>query len=390
MKLAKLSLAAIMTVGALSTVNAQPLEDAIKGVDFSGFARYRYHNVENNDVSSGNNDYDLYMKFVAPVTSDLKATIGVTAGGTTDDYYAGGTTEVSTDVRELFFTYTKDALTVKAGKQPIGLPVTSNGYRGNNGTGIIGMYNLGSVTLAGMHFNDTNLDGTGDDVHYNLDSTLGDVPYDFSAKEISGVAAIGSFGYVNAQLWLARVENAVDYLAFLQVDGSIAGLSLKGQVINTKLDENLVGDDEDTGMFYAIQAGYTMDNFTVNAGYINNDDEQPIHGLAEDANSGVIAAGYRLNDDYTYSFVGGEQYFIDASATFGKIGLMAGYAAVSMDDDFYGNDDLNDDSDAREIWGGVSYAYAKNFNTYIKYSDIDADIDDNDQKFLRFEAKYSF
>ena len=46
MNLAKLSLAAIMTVGALSTVNAQPLEEAIKGVDFSGFARYRFHDVE--------------------------------------------------------------------------------------------------------------------------------------------------------------------------------------------------------------------------------------------------------------------------------------------------------------------------------------------------------
>ena len=45
MKLAKISLAALVALGAFSTLNATPLEEAIKDVDFSGFARYRYtHN----------------------------------------------------------------------------------------------------------------------------------------------------------------------------------------------------------------------------------------------------------------------------------------------------------------------------------------------------------
>ena len=42
MKLAKISLAALVALGAFSTLNATPLEEAIKDVDFSGFARYQY------------------------------------------------------------------------------------------------------------------------------------------------------------------------------------------------------------------------------------------------------------------------------------------------------------------------------------------------------------
>nr|WP_086226516.1 major outer membrane protein [Campylobacter sp. P0108] len=43
MKLVKLSLAAIVAAGALTSVaNATSLEEAIKNVDVSGYARYRF------------------------------------------------------------------------------------------------------------------------------------------------------------------------------------------------------------------------------------------------------------------------------------------------------------------------------------------------------------
>ena len=43
MKLTKISLAALVALGAFSSVaSATPLEEAIKNVDLSGFARYRY------------------------------------------------------------------------------------------------------------------------------------------------------------------------------------------------------------------------------------------------------------------------------------------------------------------------------------------------------------
>ena len=42
MKLFKLSLAAVVAAGALSSVSAAPLEEAIKDIDVSGFGRYRF------------------------------------------------------------------------------------------------------------------------------------------------------------------------------------------------------------------------------------------------------------------------------------------------------------------------------------------------------------
>ena len=45
MKLTKVSLAVLVALGAFSSVaSATPLEEAIKNVDLSGFARYRYTN----------------------------------------------------------------------------------------------------------------------------------------------------------------------------------------------------------------------------------------------------------------------------------------------------------------------------------------------------------
>ncbi|WP_024955312.1 major outer membrane protein [Sulfurospirillum arcachonense] len=386
MKLAKLSLAAIMAVGALSTANAQPLEEAIKGVDFSGFARYRFHDVERNDVNTkNNNDYDIGVKLVAPVTEDLKFTTEITAGGSDNesDYKVGGTARSHVDVDKMYFTYTKNALTVQAGRQALGTPVSDNGYRGQKGTGVLAMYNFGTVTLAGAYFNTSDL-GTG----YFGSTKTPNIYNQMDNSEINALAAIASFGPVNAQIWGIRAVDAVDYLVFAQVDGSVANFTFTGQVIQTELDDTLVGTAEDSGTFYGLKAEYKGSNFKVAAVFTDNDEDQGVHAVATDANNDVIAAGWRLadNDYKQVSSTGGQTYGLDGSITFGKIGLMAGFAEWDQDTNAGGNEE-----ELTEIWGGVSYKYSKNFNTYIKYSDVDADnVDSLDQEYLRFEAKYTF
>ncbi len=372
MKLAKLSLAAIMTVGALSTANAQPLEEAIKGVDFSGFARYRFHDVEKDKVNTGNdNDYDVKVKLVAPVTDNLKLTTVFTAGGKNVDYKANkhtkdgkdkndvGSNSYSSDIGKMWFTYKQDALTVTAGRQAIGTPVTDNGYRGDKGDGVVAMYNLGSVTLAAAYFNTTN----------------------YGANEVNALAAIGSFGAVNAQVWYVRVVDSVDHMVFVQVDGKVAGVSLKGQVVNTKL-KNVASSDDDSGTFYALKAGYKMDNFSVNAGYTATDKDMSTHALAKPADTDVIVGGWRLGYNYP-QLADTKVMFLNAGVALGKFGVAAGYAQADI------GSRAADDS-VREMYGKLSYKYAKNFNTYVKYSDLNDKISTNDQKYIRFEAKYSF
>ena len=57
-KIAKISLAAAVAVAGLTTANAQPLEQAIKGVETSGSVVYRYNDI-NSDV---NDSYQLDKK----------------------------------------------------------------------------------------------------------------------------------------------------------------------------------------------------------------------------------------------------------------------------------------------------------------------------------------
>jgi hypothetical protein len=361
MKLAKLSLAAIMTVGALSTMNAANLEDSIKGVNFSGFARYRL-----NDVSDGNpqashksdNDIDVRLKATSKVTDTVSFT-GDVGLRNNNDNGTGATTTGDLELAQAYFTYSEADLMVKAGKQNTATPVTDNGWMGNYGTGVLATYGMGNVSLAGVYYGNTNALG---------------------AEDISGVGAMGSFGVVNAQAWAITTEDTIDALYFGQVDGTVAGLSLTGQVISTTVAG---GGANDTGLFYGVKAGYSMDSFAFNAGYTKNDADQPTYTLSADGSP--IFPGWRLGY-VTANAADAEAMYADGSVSFGKIGVKVGYATATYDVPA----DAVNDTGITEIYTQLSYKVAKNLNTYVKYSDIDEDIDANDQKYFRFEAKYSF
>lgn len=85
MKLAKISLAAAVALGALSTASfAQPLEEAIKGVDVSGYLRYRYNddrysdknNVKDASETSATHQYKVKADFKTPVVNNVAFNLG--------------------------------------------------------------------------------------------------------------------------------------------------------------------------------------------------------------------------------------------------------------------------------------------------------------------------
>jgi hypothetical protein len=365
MKLAKLSLAAIMTVGALSTANAQPLEEAIKNVDFTGMVRYRLNDTNRDAVESDTaaastafNDFDVLGKVTAPVTDNIKFVGAFATNGSYNDNHAAGPDANNLDLRKMFFVYTQDAVTVKAGLQPISTLLTDGGFNGDKGNGVVAMYNLDSVTLASMYFGNSN----------NL-----------AAEEIMGLAAMGSFGAVNAQAWYVTTEQTIDSSLGLQLDGKFAGVSLMGQVFQTTL-QDIAAPAEDKGLWFGVKAGYAMDNFSVNAGYTKNDDDQGTHTLTVDAGN-LVTPGWQMVN-YTENVASAEAMFIDAGVTFGKIGTKIGYATAEF---------KTANTDVSEIYGMVSYKVAKNLNTYAKYSDVsNDDVTTADEQNFRFEAKYSF
>ena len=72
MKLFKLSLAAVVAAGALSSVSAAPLEEAIKDIDVSGFGRYRFQKTDTKP-SAGLKTHDTFHRFTLDV--NFKATL---------------------------------------------------------------------------------------------------------------------------------------------------------------------------------------------------------------------------------------------------------------------------------------------------------------------------
>ncbi|MDY4012255.1 MAG: major outer membrane protein, partial [Campylobacter sp.] len=72
MKLFKLSLAAVVAAGALSSVSAAPLEEAIKDIDVSGFGRYRFQSTDRKPADT-QKSRDTFHRFTLDV--NFKATL---------------------------------------------------------------------------------------------------------------------------------------------------------------------------------------------------------------------------------------------------------------------------------------------------------------------------
>ena len=127
MKLAKISLAALVALGAFSTLNATPLEEAIKDVDFSGFARYRYtHNKAHWNGMPGafnknnaNHNFRFVGTFKAALDDNFFGVLGLRYAASDGSGFNGDTTNTTSSfgVREFYLGYNINNTTITAGKQ---------------------------------------------------------------------------------------------------------------------------------------------------------------------------------------------------------------------------------------------------------------------------------
>ena len=388
MKLAKLSLAAIMAAGAFTYASATPLENAIKGVDVSGYVRYRYYNEDNN-VAGHNTDrhrFTVPVMFKVPVSDKLTAAVAMFAQE--NDYATNGSADAgaygdsSFNLSRMWFNYADNGLDVKLGRQLLKTPYTEGGITGSYGDGLVVMYSpMKNLTLAAATFVKSN---------QTVDGAVGGLA--LNNQNISAIAAIGSVSGVNLQLWGFKVDGVVDSAYFFQASGSVAGLSLKGQYSAVNLSDSAyaalngtVVNGDDSGSFYGVQAAYKLDNFKVGAGYTATGTDNGISVL--DADGGLIKAGKQLYYKTTNAR-DTDVYFVTAGAGFGAYSVGAGYV---------GSNSVSGTTldGANEYYGQVSYKYNKHMNLSAYYSVLDMDgVGDNvsggDNNEFRFEAKYSF
>ena len=259
MKFLKLSLAASVALGAFSTASfAQPLEDAIKGIDVSGYLRYRYNddrydangfNKDSVENSNATHRWKAVADFKAPVADNVAFNFGIlynnesqnvnhgnTYPGTSSGSGSGKDGSFGVSTFNAVITPDSTATTVIIGKQRLATPVTNAGDD-DRGTGILALNSdLEGFTFAAGAFDSWSID----DVHKGYD--LGDNSGTSVTKPLYALAGIygvdTAYGHFGAQLWGFYIQDAVDALGFGELSWNNATFDVALQYALAKLDNS--------------------------------------------------------------------------------------------------------------------------------------------------------
>lgn len=350
MKFLKLSLAASVALGALSTASfAQPLEEAIKGIDVSGYLRYRYNDDRydngngNVNGSSANHQWRAVADFKTPVVNNIALNFGVwydnqnnvnhgkgvngqgeaQGSGTAAIPFAGAGLGSGSDgefgVREFYATITPDstATTIKIGKQLLNTPVT-NAYDGDRGTGILALNSdIPNLTLAAAAFdswaiNEVNAQNSIDiDGNVNLGGSAipGVLSNDYSIDKplyaLAGIYGVDTnYGRFGGQLWGFYIDDAVDALVFGE-------LSWQGSLLRAKLQYTYAALNNDADSVFTTLYG--------NGNTLTN----PKANISESNDMFVIEAGADFRNDFQ----------LPLNITLGYITNFADGTAVALEDE---------------------------------------------------------
>ena len=348
MKLAKLSLAAVMAVGAFSTVNAQSLEDAIKGVDIKGYGYYRYHDASNAEAYS---KIELRAQLTAPVQENVQFVTRFTASNKTYDSLTSGSATANVD--RLMISYTGFQNTkVTIGRMYVGSPLDDTAGLGFK----VVSSPVKGLTLAAAYFTDNSA----------------------VTNELAAAGVIYSDKMFNGRVWYIDKADEIgndgaSYL-FVEAGANVGPVALKAQYASADPDAAAAP----TASTIRLQATGKIDNFTLRAGYITNDDKAgdvTVDGSAEGDNDLIYGGIYGLVQNNTADL---NTYFGEVKGKFGKFCAKAGY--VSYDNGLYDS----------QYYGQVKYDVSKKLSTYVRYGSADPVGAGDDLTLMRFHAEYSF
>ena len=409
MKLTKVSLAALVALGAFSSVaSATPLEEAIKNVDISGYARYRYTNDfiknsnQNNTVknSGAGHAFRMQTAFKAAIDDNFFGVLNLRYDLTDDsgDKNAAGTDKTYTTgtfgVYEMYLGYKAGNTTITAGKQLLGTFFDDKDVAGT-GLKVINT-DVPGLTLAAAAFDAVQSDGTELDGPFlkTLTGSISDAP-----GNIYYLGAAGSYDPVSFKAAIANVQEvATLYGADASVSFNVTddvNLNLKGQFVHNDSDHKDVADAN----FWAVQAGTKLFGAKLNAGYLDfdakNKDNNKISFVTLDANGELINPAKILNGvmsggkQYYNNIKGNNDYwFVTTGYDIDKFGFGAGYTQGKGYSWALGKERAK-----RNEWSlDASYKYSKKL-TFLSWYAAAKDKKDGEsykQNRIRFEAKYSF
>lgn len=409
MKLTKVSLAALVALGAFSSVaSATPLEEAIKNVDLSGFARYRYTNdfIKNSNQNStvknsgAGHAFRMQTAFKAAIDDNFFGVLNLRYDLTDDsgDKNAAGTDKTYTTgtfgVYEMYLGYKAGNTTITAGKQLLGTFFDDKDVAGT-GLKVINT-DVPGLTLAAAAFDAVQSDGT------ELDGPLLKTLTGSISDALGNIYYLGAAGSYDPVSFKAAIANVQEVATLYGADAGVSfnvtddvNLNLKGQFVHNDSDHKDVADAN----FWAVQAGTKLFGAKLNAGYLDfdakNKDNNKISFATLDANGELINPAKILNGvmsggrQYYNNIKGNNDYwFVKAGYDIDKFGFGAGY--VQGKGTSYALQELRA---KRSEWSlDASYKYSKKL-TFLSWYAAAKDKKDGasyKQDRIRFEAKYSF
>ncbi len=406
MKLVKLSTAAAIAAGLATSASAVELTEAIKGVDVSGYIRYRMEDTELDGTNwtqantvanwaSEDHKYKIRVHGKIPVNDDVTANVLVGAGEATLDDLTGDA-NAGLNIMHAFFTYTGvENLTVMAGKQGIPSPWNDDEI----GSGLVAMYNAGPVTFAGAAFANTN---TG----YNTLAVTGGTAAagNDNGDDILAAAVIGSVEMVNFSAWYAAHENMFKSYT-VSADASFDMVNVGFRHTNLTLNDfvanvgplNTALADTRENELTKIYASADIDMFNVSAAYGKTGDQTGVVtsglGLASGVAYDVDAAtDFGFEQAYLGNLQDADAIVLGASATMDKVTVAVDYLNGEVNG--AQNDAGADDYDVTELMPSVKYQMSDNFYVKALYSMMDTEMQvtgtESSSDFTRLEVKYTF
>ena len=406
MKLTKISLAALVALGAFSSVaSATPLEEAIKNVDLSGFARYRYTNTRNKsadasatpsqDRNNASHQFRMITNFKAAIDDNFFGVIGLrynTLDGSGDNA-GNGTDKTDTTtgfgVHQFYLGYKAGNTTITAGKQEIGSYFTNDAVA----TGIkIVNQDIEGLTLAAAAFDALEGNDESDGGLYSIVEGKNSLDV-YDAGNLYAAAIMGSYSPIDFQLWYGSLTNLADVLA-ADVSGNFAitnDISLGARInyahsqVDTSAKNTLAYDD---GNFYAGELSTSLYGFDLAAGYIGYKTQNYQDGkysiFTFEDQGGLIDAGEDVLD-WTRAKGKGSYFYATSAYTCDKFTAGLDYIKGSYKTD--------KKTKVEEFVPRFAYQYNKklkfsSFYAFKTEKEHNGDKEKTDK--FRFEAKYSF
>ncbi|WP_368029075.1 porin [Arcobacter sp. s6] len=373
-KIAKLSLVAAIAVSGLTSANATALEEAIKGVDISGTAVYRYDDRSNVGYDAGNS-YKLAVNLKSSINDDLAFNVRTIVGDATDMVSlktdtADGNANIT--VSHVNFAYTGLAnTTVIAGKQAVPSPFAVQADAAGDedtGAGITALTTVGPVTVAATYLNQTNL---------GVVST---------GQDIAGLGLMGNAGPVALDAWYLQTmetSSAADDAASLYTLGAKAKVEMVDLTARySAVDASATGVDTESIWKVGAKAKLGIVTGSLDYGQSNDSDSYStlVGGVHGDADADVNLQAWALNLNKNDAQLIKASLGVDVLS---NVNLSATYADLSVDSAA--------NADASEYYGQLTYKMGKNFMTYARLGQVDYDDSSKDTDSRgRLHVQYTF